>query len=81
MLTGSWCWEVDGRTNLMIGDDIFAGDIGLFEVAQMATTSGRNLIALRGQMIKWELRFSACHGKLKCRGKSNSQSLTSTEAK
>ena len=60
-------------------DDVFADDIGLFEAVQMKT-SCRNLIALRGRMMKWELRFSVCHGKLKRRRKSNSKSLTSTEA-
>lgn len=49
-------------------DGVFAGDGGLFEVVQMKTSCG-NLIVLRGWMIKWGLRFSICHGKLKHRGK------------
>lgn len=58
---------------------LFAGDVGLFEDVQMKT-SCRNLKTLRGQVIKWQLEFSACHGKLKCMGKSSSESLTSAGA-
>lgn len=39
-------------------DDIFVGDIGLFEVVQ-TKTSCRNLVALRSWMMKQQVRFKA----------------------